>query len=108
MEGEFMIEEDRIVFALLLLIFVLNFVYLDNLTTYVALDKGCYESNFVLDCLNIDVLQAKLLGALFVCLTAVWVYGKNKEFALKTMLFFTGFSAGIVLNNVLNILGGYS
>ena len=95
-------------FILLLILFVLNFAVLDSLTTQIALNSNCYESNFLLANLNVDLVKLKLLGSLFIVLTASWLYSKDKQYAVNTMLAFTSFSFGIVLNNVLNLLGGFS
>lgn len=105
---QFMIEEDKAVFMALLLLFILNFAILDSLTTHIALNNNCYESNFLLANLNIDLVKAKLLGCSFIILTAIWLYSKDKQLAKTTMLVLVSFSFGIVLNNILNILGGFS
>jgi len=100
------------VFTALLLLFILNFAVLDSLTTQIALNGNCYESNFlvnfILANLKIDLVKAKLLGCSFIILTAIWLYSKDKQLAKTTMLVLVSFSFGIVLNNILNILGGFS
>jgi len=58
--------------------------------------------------LNINLVELKALGSLFIVSTAVWLYSKDKQLAKTTMLVLVSFSFGIVLNNVLNLLGGFS
>ena len=96
-------------FLFLLALFVLNFAVLDSLTTQIALSGGnCYESNSIIKHLNMGLVPAKAYGSLFIVTIAYLIYRNNKTFAIKSMIFFVGFSFGIVLNNILNILGGFS
>jgi len=96
------------VFTALLLLFIFNFAVLDSLTTQIALSGNCYESNPIIKHLNVGLVPAKAFGSLFIATIAYLIYRNDKTFAIKTMIFFVGFSFGIVLNNILNILGGYS
>ena len=95
-------------FIFLLALFVLNFAVLDCLTTQIALNGNCYESNPIIKHLNMGLVPAKAFGSLFIATVAYLIYRNDKTFAIKTMIFFVGFSFGIVLNNILNILGGFS
>ena len=92
-------------FAILAIFFVLNFAVLDSLTTKIALDSCCFESNPLI---RFDVLTAKLLATPFIIGTAYWTYRKDKNLGRKAMIAIVAFSAGVVYNNVLNILGGLS
>ena len=96
------------VFTALLLLFIFNFAVLDSLTTQIALSGNCYESNPIIKHLNVGLVPAKAFGSLFIATIAYLIYRNDKTFAIKTMIFFVGFSFGIVLNNILNILGGFS
>jgi len=95
-------------FAVLLLIFLVNFVVVDSITTIMAVDVhgNCYESNIVVK--DLGLLKAKLLFILIVVPTALWLYSVDSKIAVETLKLLTAFSFGIVLNNILNILWGAS
>ncbi|RLI53653.1 MAG: hypothetical protein DRP09_15175 [Candidatus Thorarchaeota archaeon] len=93
-------------FVVLLLIFLVNFVVVDSITTTKALSSGCYESNVIIR--SLGLLKAKLLFTLIVIPTSVWLYRKDSKIAIETLKLLTAFSFGIILNNVLNIVGGVS
>jgi len=95
-------------FVILLLVFLINFVVMDSITTITAMSvrSNCYESNVVVR--SLGLLKAKLLFTLIVIPTSVWLYRKNSKMAVETLELLTAFSFGVVLNNILNMLGGVS
>ena len=99
---------ESLKFTILLLVFLVNFTVIDSITTITAIDiyNNCYESNIVIK--NLGLIKAKLLFALIVIPTSIWLYRKNSKIAIETLKLLTAFSFGIVLNNILNILGGVS
>ena len=98
----------KLKFITLLLIFLINFTVIDSITTITAIDiyHNCYESNIIVK--NLGLIKAKLLFALIVIPTSIWLYKKDSKIAIETLKLLTAFSFGIVLNNILNILGGVS
>ena len=96
----------KLKFVALLLIFLINFTVIDSITTITALNGNCYESNIIVK--NLGLIKAKLLFALIVIPTSIWLYRKDSKIAIETLKLLTAFSFGIVLNNILNILGGVS
>jgi len=98
----------KLKFIALLLIFLINFTVIDSITTITAIDiyNNCYESNIVIK--NLGLIKAKLLFALIVIPTSIWLYRKDSKIAIETLKLLTAFSFGIVLNNILNILWGVS
>ena len=98
-------------FYLLLLIFSVNSVVVDSITTDVAIASGkAYETNAIAAFLIKDSVLAlvagKLLVTAIVVALALWIYRKDKELATKAVLVATAFSCGVAFNNVLVIVGG--
>jgi len=99
---------ESLKFTILLLVFLVNFTVIDSITTITAvyIYHNCYESNVVIK--NLGLIKAKLLFALIVVPTSIWLYRKNNKIAIETLKLLTAFSFGIILNNILNIVGGVS
>ncbi len=96
------------VFTILLLIFCVNYVVLDSVTTETAISKGAYETNaLAFHLLNTPYFfMAKVLAALVVVVIALWVRRKDEDLANKAVMAAAAFSFGVVYNNLLIILGG--